>query len=78
MVHEVIRDIHLNLWRKVVCVYNPRVTDALCFSHDHVHHFIPNQFVLSWLAGIPLENGLVSRAYVHVVEACKVTCGRRK
>ena len=47
-------------------------------SCDHFCHFIPIQFVRSWLGGALFENGLVSRAYVRFVEACKWDCGRGK
>ena len=61
-----------------ICTLLPRVADVMCSSRDHVRHFIPIQFVLSWLGGVPFENGLVSRAYVRFVEACQRDCGRRK
>ena len=34
----------------------------MCSSHDHVRHFILIHFVLSWLAGVPLQNGI---GHVH-------------
>ena len=33
-------------------------------SCDPVRHFIPIQCVLSWLGGVPLENGQVLGAYI--------------
>ena len=61
MVCRVILEIHLNLERKFLCVctLQLQVADALRSTSNHVHHFIPIQFVVSWLGGIPFGNGLV-------------------
>ena len=61
-----------------ICTSKLRVADAVHSSHDRVRHFIPIQFVLSWLEDVSFENGPVSRAYVRFLEACKRDCGRRK
>ena len=39
----------------IVCTLKPRVTDAVRSIRDHVRHFIPIQFVLSWVGGVPFE-----------------------
>ena len=38
-----------------LCTLQLRVADAVRSRHDHVRHFIPIQFVLSWLGGVPFE-----------------------
>ena len=61
-----------------ICTLYMQVADSVRSSRNHVRHFILIQFVLSWLGGVPFENGLVSRTYVRFVEACKRDCGKRK
>ena len=53
----------------------PQVADARSSSCDPFCHFIPIQFVLSWLGGVPFGNGLVPRTCVHFMDACKQDCG---
>ena len=41
------------------CVNAHHCADTVRSSRDHVRHFVPIQFVLSWLGGLPFENVLV-------------------
>ena len=54
-----------------MCIYVHYNRELLMPCRDHVRHFIPILFFLNWLGGVPFENGLVSRAYVRFVDACK-------
>ena len=52
-----------------ICTLQLRVADAVRPSRNHVLYFIPIECVLSWLGGVPFENGLVSREYVREIVA---------
>ena len=80
MVREVILQTRLDLRRKVICLhvqYYRCADDSVPSRRYHVRHFIAIPFLLSWLGGVPFENGLVLRACERFVEACKRDCGRQ-
>ena len=53
-------EIHHSGRKPSICTIQPQVADAVSSSCDYVCQFIPVQFVLSWLRGVPFGNGLAS------------------